>query len=212
RDLGQVRSTVRTLNFRKAKFRLFKELVNRAPWHVVLRGRGAEQSWQIFKDVFHKAQENSVPKCRTFGMEGKTPAWLSQDLLVKLKDKRKLHRQCKQGQGTWYMYRDAGQLCRNGVQKAKKQLELNLAREVKTNKKGFYRYVNQKRKIKESIPALMIENGDLVATDEKKAEILNNSFASVFTDNHSPHPSWVSGQQDGDQEGKALRTVEEDKV
>lgn len=30
-DKGQVKSTVRILNFRKAKFQLFKELVNRPP-------------------------------------------------------------------------------------------------------------------------------------------------------------------------------------
>jgi len=43
-------------------------------------------------------------------------------------------------------------LCRNGVRKAKAQLELNLARDAKNNKKGFYRYFSQKRKIKESVP------------------------------------------------------------
>jgi len=32
------------------------------------------------------------------------------------------------------------------------QLELNLARDAKNNKKCFYRYVNKKRKVKESIP------------------------------------------------------------
>jgi len=32
------------------------------------------------------------------------------------------------------------------------QLELNLARDAKNNKKGIYRYVSQKRKVKESIP------------------------------------------------------------
>jgi len=31
RDMGKVRSIVRTLNFRKANFQLFKELVSRTP-------------------------------------------------------------------------------------------------------------------------------------------------------------------------------------
>ena len=31
RDMGQAKSKVRTLNFRKANFQLFKELVNRTP-------------------------------------------------------------------------------------------------------------------------------------------------------------------------------------
>jgi len=55
RNMGKARSIVRTLNFRKANFKLYKELVSRTHWETVLRNRGAEQSWQIFKDVFHRA-------------------------------------------------------------------------------------------------------------------------------------------------------------
>ena len=58
----------------------------------------------------------------------------------------------------------------------------------------------------------MNKNGDLVSTDEEEAEVLNNFFASVFTGNLSPHPSWVSGPQDGDEVGKAPHTVREDQV
>jgi len=76
-DVGMVRSIVRTLNFRKANVQLFKELVSRTPWETVLRGRGAEQSWQTFKDTFHKAQALSVPRCKKSGKEGKRQAWLS---------------------------------------------------------------------------------------------------------------------------------------
>lgn len=39
--------------------------------------------------------------------------------------------------------RDAALLCREGVSKG---------RDTKNNKKGFYRYVSQKSKVKESIP------------------------------------------------------------
>jgi len=63
-----------------------------------------------------------------------------------------LHRQWMQGQVCWEEYRNAARLCRDEVRRAKVQLELNLARDAKNNKKGFYRYVNQKRKVKESVP------------------------------------------------------------
>ncbi|KFQ99133.1 hypothetical protein Y956_03969, partial [Nipponia nippon] len=181
RDKGQVKSTVRTLNFRKANFQLYKELINRTPWETALRDKGAEQSWQIFKDIFHRVQELSIPSCKKSGKEGKRPAWLSHDLLVKLKGKKRMHRQWKQGQVSWEEYRDTVQLCRDRIRKAKARLELNLARDAKNNKKGFYRYVIQKRKVKESVPPLMSKTGKLVTTDEEKAEVLNNFFASVFT-------------------------------
>jgi len=42
-------------------------------------------------------------------------------------------------------------LCREGVRRAKAQLELNMARNAKNKKKGFNRYVSQKRKVQESV-------------------------------------------------------------
>ena len=71
RDVGQAKSKVRTLNFRKAKFWMFKDLVNRTPWETALRDKRAERSWQIFKDTFHRAQELSIPRCKKLGKEGK---------------------------------------------------------------------------------------------------------------------------------------------
>jgi len=58
----------------------------------------------------------------------------------------------------------------------------------------------------------MNKNGDLVSTDEEKAEVLDNSFVPVFTGSLPPHLSRVGGLQDGDQGGKAPPTVKEDQV
>lgn len=41
-------------------------------------------------------------------------------------------------------------MCRDEIRKAKAQLELNLAKVSKNSKKGFYRCVGQKRKMKEN--------------------------------------------------------------
>jgi len=87
-----------------------------------------------------------------------------------------MHKQWKQGQVSWEEYRDAAWLCRDGVRNAKAQLDLNLARDAKNNRKGFYRYVSQKRKVKESVPSLMSKTGKLVTTGEKKAEVFNQIF------------------------------------
>lgn len=70
--------------------------------------------------------------------------FFNQDLLVKLKRKKKIHREWKQGQVLWEQNKEAARLCRDGVRKAKAQLELNMARDDKRNKKGFCRYLNQK--------------------------------------------------------------------
>jgi len=149
---GQAKSKSRTLNFRKANFHLFKETVSRTLWETSLRDKGAEESWQIFKDAFHKAQELLIPRCKKSGKEGKKLSWLSQDLLVKLKGKKEMHRQWRQGQVSREEYKDGAQLYRYGVRKARVKLELNSVRGARNTRKGFYRYISQKRKVKESIP------------------------------------------------------------
>ncbi|KFQ28626.1 hypothetical protein N331_01707, partial [Merops nubicus] len=168
------------LNFKKANLQLIKELVSKTPWEIVLRDKGVELSCQIFKDTYQSVQELTIPSCRKSGREGRSPAWLSRDLLVRLKDKMRLHKHWKQGQVSWEEHRVNAQLCRVKVRKAKAQLELNLSRDAKENRKGFYRYIIQTRKVKEGIASLKNSNGELVTTDEEKAKVLNKSFVSVF--------------------------------
>lgn len=64
--------------------------MNRPPWEAALRDREVEQSWENFKGPFHRAQELMIPRSKKSGKEGKRLAWLSQDLLVKLKVKKTL--------------------------------------------------------------------------------------------------------------------------
>ncbi|KFP92756.1 hypothetical protein N329_00492, partial [Haliaeetus albicilla] len=200
---------VRTLNFRKTNFQLFKELVNRTPGKLPSGTREQDrQSWQTFKDIFHRPQELPIPRCKKPGKECKRLACMGGDQLVKLKGKKEMHRWWKQGQVSWEEYRDAARLCRDWVRKAK--VELNLVRDAKNNK-GFYRYVSQKRKVKESVSSLMSTTGKLVKTDEEKAKVLN-FFASVFTSQLFSHTSRVDRLQDGAWGSKVPPTVREDQV
>ena len=127
RGMGQAKSKVRTPNFRKASFQLFKHLVSRTPWETAVTDKGAEQSCQIFKDTFHRAQELLIVRCKKSGKKGKRLSWLNRDLMDKLKGKKDMRRQWKQGQVCW-------EECRDGIRKAKVQLELNITRDAKNNK------------------------------------------------------------------------------
>ena len=91
-----------------------------------------------------------------------------------------MYRKWKQGCVGWEEYRAVVHVCRDRIRKANAQVELNLARDVKDNKKGFYRYIGRRRQAKESVPPLMKGNGELASPDIEKAEVLNECLASVF--------------------------------
>ena len=83
-------------------------------------------------------------------------------------------------------------MCRDGVRKAKVHLELNLARGMKSNKKGFYRFMSSKIKTMENVGPLLNGTGDLVLKDMEKSEVLSDFFTSVFTEKIHPQESEVS--------------------
>lgn len=62
RNMEQTKSKIRRLNFKKDKFQLFRELVNKTSWESVLKVMGTEQSWQITGEAFLSAQQLSIPR------------------------------------------------------------------------------------------------------------------------------------------------------
>ncbi|GAB0178330.1 mitochondrial enolase superfamily member 1 [Grus japonensis] len=89
-------------------------------------------------------------------------------------------------------------------------IEISLARDVKDNKKSFYRYVSEKRRTRENVGPLWNEAGELVTQDMEKAEVLNDYFASVFTGKCLSHTAHVAEGRDWENAG--LPTVGEDQV
>ncbi|GAB0182963.1 mitochondrial enolase superfamily member 1 [Grus japonensis] len=118
----------------------------------------------------------------------------------------------KQGQAAWEEYRETVREAREQVKKAKALIEVNLARDVKDNKKSFYRYVSEKRKMRENVGPLWNEMGDLVTQDMEKAEVLSDFFASVFTSKGSSHTAQITEGKGRDWENAEPPTVGEDQV
>ncbi|GAB0188947.1 mitochondrial enolase superfamily member 1 [Grus japonensis] len=195
---------LRDLGFRRADFGLFRDLLDRIPWDKALEGRGAQDSWLIFKGHLLQAQERCIPTKRKSSKTTKRPLWMNKELLGKVKQKKEAYRGWKQGQVAWEEYRETVRAARDQVRKAKALIEI---RDVKDNKKSFY---SDKRRTRENVGPLQNETDDLVTQDMEKAEVLNDFFASVFTGKCLSHTAQVTEGRDW--ENAEPPTVGEDQV
>lgn len=65
-------------------------------------------------------------------------------------------------------------------EKAKAQMQFNFARDIKDNKKGFCKYMRDKKNTRENLDPLLNKTRDFVKHNMEKAELLNAFFTTVF--------------------------------
>lgn len=70
---------------------LFRDLLSWLPWDNALEGRGAHESWLIFKGHILQIQEWYIPTKRKSGRNTRRPAWMKNELLTELKQKKKAY-------------------------------------------------------------------------------------------------------------------------
>lgn len=94
----------------------------------------------------------------------------------KIKERKKVHEIWKKILSIWEEYKNVVRAFRVSVKKAKAHVKLNLAKDIKDNKNGFFKYMNSKRRTKDSVALLLNEVGALVSRDVENVEILNTFF------------------------------------
>lgn len=82
--------------------------------------------------------------------------------------KRKVYRLRKEEPATWEEYKAIVRGCRETSRKAKASLELNLARGVKGNRGGFFKYTADKMNNRGNAGPLMSEVRALMTEDTEK--------------------------------------------
>ena len=154
-------------------------------WEDELQGKNSDQAYDFFLSKYNEAVNLYVPKTKTTTSDKYIkPIWMKPATLNLIKRKKHAHIKYL---NTRRMYDSlAYKSLRNQVTSATRRdriaFERNISKEIKNDNKLFWRYVNSQRNSKTTIPDLKRKDGTLTSDDKEKAELLNEQFTSVFTD------------------------------
>ena len=79
------------------------------------------------------------------------------------------------------VYKEALNAATNEVRKSKRNFELKLAHNIKSDSKSFYAYVRSKQNVRDKVGPLENNAWDIITEGFLMAEELNMHFSSVFT-------------------------------
>ena len=105
------------------------------------------------------------------------------------------------------VYKEALNAATNEVRKSKRNFELKVAQNIKSDSKSFYAYVRSKQNVRDKVGQLEDNAGDIITEGIEMAEELNMHFSSVFTreDTSSlPVPETTFNGSEGDMLGQLV--------
>ena len=153
-------------------------------WKDLFENKTANESYELFLKEYNTACNTHIPKQKiNKNNNSNKPIWMKQATLNLIRIKKRKHIKFLNTRSQ--IDREAYKKSRNEVTSATRRdrlcFERNISQQIRTNNKLFWRYVNSQRQSKASIPDLQRPDGTMATTDSDKAEILNNQFVSVFT-------------------------------
>ncbi|MCP4988172.1 MAG: hypothetical protein GY928_19630, partial [Colwellia sp.] len=128
-----------------------------------------------------KIVEDSVPK--RLRRKSSRPLWMQPNVMRTIRKKKRLwsHYCTTQDYQDYQAYQNVKSEVNKAVKRAKKNFERKIAKNSKKNAKPFYSYVNSMSNSKSKDGPLRDANGNILMTECDMAKNLNETFASVFT-------------------------------
>ena len=172
------------LMYHRGDYTCMRSKVMQVEWVNELKNKSAEASWQFFKDIIIRETTACVPTSAPGkGRRIKKSHYTNKETRDQIREKNrcwKAYLGVRSGE-RWHTYTKARNKLRQLTRQQKAEFETKVADESKTNPKAFWSYVKSRTTPKERIADIINKNGEFCSSDTEKANILNQQFASVFT-------------------------------
>ena len=169
-------------DYRNADFDKIREEVKSINWSVIDDQDDMQDAWKKFTELLDKTVEKHVKvKERVRGKPPK-PMWWNKKI-YKLRRKRlKWWQKSKENKAHKPKYEFYQKRVVEEVKAAKSKLEERLARNIKEDRKGFFKYAKSKMKAKEGVGPIEDSDGNILRDEKKMAEEFSIFFKSIFTE------------------------------
>ena len=176
-----------------------------------MKNKTATECWNILRGEIDSAIDSFVPMKKQ-GKRSKKKH-LSKEAFRKIRHKQNMWRVYKHtGKDQYHVvYKEALNAATNEVRKSKRNVELKLAQNIKSDSKSLYAYVRSKHNVRDKVGPLEDNAGDIITEGFLMAEELNMHFSSVFTreDTSSlPVPETNFNGSEGERLGQLVVTPE----
>ena len=163
----------------KGKYDKIIEGLEKEDWKKEFENKSVQECWDIFRKKLEKLVNEFIPmtKPRDFN-----EPWMNWRIMRVWKRKYfawKRYTECK-GSQRYREYKKEANKMKKEARKAKREYEKKLAREIRHNKRAFFRYVNSKLTVRPEISQMQNELGHLVDNDKDICSILGKYFNSVY--------------------------------
>ena len=168
-------------DFRRANFTRLRSILNNSDWSKISSESDIDKAWEAFTTELNSAVTLCVP-CRDRRPPTNKPKWWNNEISKSLSLKKRAFKKyvSTHSQDDKLELDRIRRETKKLIKASKKNLEEYIAEASKSNPKEFYSYVNKKKTLACGIGPLIKEN-KLTNDENEMASILNNFFASVFT-------------------------------
>ena len=169
-------------NYFKADYSGMRDHAEILHWDFISESEDIEIIWNGFKEKLLNLRDRFVPRQNAKKSKCK---WVNKEVVRCRRAKKKAWNNYIASGRNRQKYDEYKSKLRQSVKvnnNAKEDFELRLANNVKNDSKSFYSYIRSKQRCKDKIGSLKDNAGHVINDDNSKANILNDYFVSVFTE------------------------------
>jgi hypothetical protein len=167
-------------NFKKANFHKLRTILRDNDWNITINNDDINKSWEHFTTTYSKAVKACIPLKNRRSVHNDKPKWWNKDTADCLRAKKNAHDRLKimDNDEERAKFIELRRKSKKLIKQSKKNLELHVANQSKTNPKEFYSYIRKKKVITTTIGPLINENGDYTKDEVEMSNTLNTFCVS----------------------------------